>query len=92
MTHHAAWLQVYMVVPISSPMGPTAANFGLTESSEPKTDYIYIFPHWLFCDEAAEKQTIHNIDLKTIMIGVETLPEPLLVAPSPPLTSSPSSP
>jgi hypothetical protein len=53
---------------------------------------IYIFPHWLFRDEAAEKQTIHNTDLKTIMIGVETLPEPLLVASSPPLTSSPSSP
>jgi hypothetical protein len=40
---------------------------------------------------AAEKQRIHNTDLKTVRIGKETLLELLSLDHSPPLTSSPSS-
>jgi hypothetical protein len=47
---------------------------------------LYMWPPGLFCDEAAEKHIIHNTGLKTSRIGVETLPETLSVALSPPST------
>jgi hypothetical protein len=88
--HHVAKKLACVVGPTFCLMGQDAANFGLTKSSLPKTDYIC--PLWRFRKGVAEKHKIHNMDLQTARIGGETLSEPLPVAPSTPLTPSPLAP
>jgi hypothetical protein len=51
---------------------------------------LYIRPHHRFHEGVAEKHETHHTDMNTARIGGETLSEPLPVAPSPPLTPSPS--
>jgi hypothetical protein len=60
-------------------VGPFAAILALRNYLDLKPT-IYM-SHSYFAMGATEKQRIDYIDLKTTMIGEETLPEPLLVAP-----------
>jgi hypothetical protein len=79
-----------MVEPIWRLVGPCAAILALQNHLDLKP--IIYMSHSYFTMGATEKQRIDYIDLKTTRIGEDTLLEPLLVAPSPPSTSSPSSP
>jgi hypothetical protein len=64
-------------------VGRIAANFCLMEPSYPKTDYEKHPPSCDLLMRAANKHKIHHTDLQTTRIGGMSLPEVLLVAPSP---------
>jgi hypothetical protein len=77
MGDHADPHAIHVVGPNFGLVRPFNAILDSTVSSWPKTDYIY--PLGRFHDGAVEKHGIHEMDLKNLRIGGETLPEPLLV-------------